>query len=275
MDKNSALVSAQWLFENKDNPRLVILDTSLANPIKGKSTNENKIIPNSIKFDWNKFSDSNIELPHMMLNEAEFMRAAQELGINNNSILVVYDNVGVYSSPRVWWMFRAMGLTSCYVLNGGLPSWLTMDYNYSDAHSKPNRKGDFKANYRPQFFVSLAEVLTAVNDQHTFIIDARSAERFNGKVSEPRAGLRTGHIPNSVNIPFEKVLLGSEMQNNVVLAGIFEQIGNKKSHLIFSCGSGVTACIDALAATIIGYQNISIYDGSWSEWGMNSSCPVA
>ncbi|HTM97446.1 MAG TPA: sulfurtransferase [Pedobacter sp.] len=275
MDKNSALVSAQWLFENKDNPRLVILDTSLANPIKGKSTNENKIIPNSIKFDWNTFSDSNIELPHMMLNEAEFMRATQELGINNNSILVVYDNVGVYSSPRVWWMFRAMGLTSCYVLNGGLPSWLTIDYHYSDAHSKPNRKGDFKANYRPQFFVSLAEVLTAVNDQHTFIIDARSAERFNGKVSEPRAGLRTGHIPNSVNVPFEKVLLGSEMQNNVVLAGIFEQIGNKKSHLIFSCGSGVTACIDALAATIIGYQNISIYDGSWSEWGMNSSCPVA
>ncbi len=275
MDRNSPLVNAQWLFENIDNPSLLILDASLENPVKANTKPNDKFIPGALKFDWVKFCDTTSELPHMMPTEAEFMEAAQALGINSDTVLVIYDNVGVYASPRVWWMFLAMGLTKCYVLNGGLPAWLNEGYEYSSAHAQPSGGGSFKPHYQPQFFVSLAEVRNAVDDEHTLIIDARSVDRFNGKVSEPRKGLRTGHIPNSINIPFENVLLLNEMRSEDQLTKVFENISDKNTRLIFSCGSGVTACIDALAATLIGYRQISIYDGSWSEWGMDSSCPIA
>ncbi|SFH46549.1 sulfurtransferase [Pedobacter insulae] len=268
MHENSPLVNPQWLFENRNNPLLIILDVSLSNPIKSSSAEDDKIIPNALKFDWDKFSSATSDLPHMMPSENEFTAAAQELGINNNSLLVVYDRVGVYSSPRVWWMFRAMGFKNCYVLNGGLPLWLRRGFDYSHIHALPTSKGDFKGVYQSQFFVNFQEVLNALDAPDKIIIDARSAGRFNGSVSEPRQGLRAGHIPNSINIPFEEVLAENEMGTTDKLENIFQKIGPKDSHLIFSCGSGVTACIDALAATLIGFQNISIYDGSWSEWGM-------
>lgn len=275
MDKNSPLVTVKWLFDNKDNPVLIILDASLKSPVKGKLGDENKFIPNALKFDWDKFSDPANELPHMMPPEEQFMVAAQELGINNNSIVVVYDNEGIYSSPRVWWMFKAMGFTNCYVLSGGLPLWLKMGYNYTDTHALPLSNGNFKTSYNPQFFSSLEDIHNALNDKDQFVIDARSADRFYGRVDEPRAGLRRGHMPNATNIPFEKVLVGNEMRSLDQIDRVFEHIGNKNSQLIFSCGSGVTACIDALAATLIGYQNISVYDGSWSEWGGDLTNPIA
>lgn len=267
MNTNLPLVSETWLFENLDNPELIILDASLKNPIKADITIDNKLIPKSLRFDWEKFSDLINPLPHTMPNAVRFTEAAQELGINTTSLLVVYDNVGIYSSPRVWWMFRAMGFENCYILNGGLPGWIKMGYPYVREYDEPKQRGNFQAIYKNSMISNKDEVSKASKDKNKLIIDARSPERFYGKVAEPRAGLRSGHIPNAINIPFETVLFENKIRCKEELEKIFSTIGAKNTSLIFSCGSGVTACIDALAATIIGYQNISIYDGSWSEWG--------
>jgi thiosulfate/3-mercaptopyruvate sulfurtransferase len=273
MELGLPLVTAQWLAKNSDNPKLIIIDASLKSPITAKSSEERKLIPRSLKFDWDQFSDSTTELPHMMPNEDDFTVAAQTLGINNDSLLVVYDAIGIYSSPRVWWMFKAMGFTNCYVLNGGLPAWLAKGYDVDDQHAQPIGTGNFKANDDSRSFCNSSAVLKAIDDKDICIIDARSEERFYGRISEPRVGLNRGHIPNSINIPFEQVLLQHEMKSKEELKQVFENI-SKDSQLIFSCGSGVTACIDALAATLIGYQHISIYDGSWSEWGMDIKNPA-
>jgi thiosulfate/3-mercaptopyruvate sulfurtransferase len=266
MELGFPLVTARWLAENISKPNLIVLDASLKSPIT-------KRIPLSRKFDWDQFSDSAIELPHMMPNELDFTAAAQALGINNDSLLVVYDAIGVYASPRVWWMFKSMGFTNCYVLNGGLPAWLAQGYDFDDQHMQVFSKGNFEANYDPRCFCNATAVQNAIDDQDKYIIDARSEERFYGRVDEPRVGLARGHIPNSINIPFEKVLTQHEMKSKEELQQVFKNI-RKDAELIFSCGSGVTACIDALAATLIGYQYISIYDGSWSEWGMDIKNPA-
>lgn len=258
MDTILPLVSATWLFENMDNPNLILLDVTLKNPVKTEAIIENKVIPNAVRFNWDKLNDL----------------AAQQLGINNDSLLVVYDRMGIYSSPRVWWMFRTMGFKNCYVLDGGLPEWLKMGYKYVVEYDEPKQKGDFIATYTNTSTSSREDVLAALNDKSKHIIDARNADRFYGKVAEPRAGLRSGHIPNSVNIPFEDVLFENKMRTKKELEKIFSVIEDKNAALIFSCGSGITACITALAATLIGYKNISIYDGSWSEWGGDLSCPI-
>ncbi len=267
MNPNQPLVNAAWLFENIDHPSLIILDASLKNPIKAEQTIENKIIPHALKFDWDKFSDLSNPLPHTMPGGTQFSKAAQELGVNEDSLVVVYDRAGLYSSPRVWWMFLAMGFKNCYVLDGGSPEWIKMDYEYATEYNEPRKKGNFSATFIKDLISSKDDVLHASNHKNKLIIDARSEDRFYGKIAEPRAGLKRGHIPNSMNIPFENVLFEHKMRTNVELEEIFCEIEDKSTPLIFSCGSGVTACIDALAASLIGYQNISIYDGSWSEWG--------
>ena len=269
MNTASPIVSAAWLFENRNNPALIILDGSLKNPVKGDLIINHKIIPKAMPFDWDKFSDLNSNLPHMMPSAAKFTQSAQELGINSNSLLVVYDRVGIYSSARVWWMFLAMGFKNCYVLDGGLPEWLKMGYNYSSEYKDLSKKGDFIAKYNHNLISNQNDVFIASSDKNQRIIDARSADRFYGKIAEPRAGLRLGHIPNSINIPFEEVLFEHKLRCRMDLEKLFKNLGDKNTPLTFSCGSGVTACIDALAATVIGYQNLSVYDGSWSEWGMD------
>ncbi len=275
MNAISPLISASWLFKNAAQSELIILDASLKNPIKEGQTLSNKIIPNALKFDWDSFSDITNPLPHTMPNADQFTQSAQQLGINKNSLIVIYDASGIYSSPRVWWMFVAMGFKNCFILDGGLPEWLRLGYPYANGYADAKGNGDFSATFNANLISSKQEVFKAMNKKDKVIIDARSEARFYGKVSEPRAGLRVGHIPSSMNIPFETLLSEEKMRTAAELEEIFSFVENKDTPLIFSCGSGVTACIDALAASIIGFKNISIYDGSWSEWGADSEHPVA
>ncbi|RYG10546.1 MAG: sulfurtransferase [Chitinophagaceae bacterium] len=269
MNSNHPFVSVTWLFENRNLPELIVIDASLKDPVKAEHAVDNKIIPNALQFDWDAFSDLSNPLPHTMPDAAQFTRAAQALGVNTNSLLVVYDKLGIYASPRVWWMFLAMGFKNCYVLDGGLPEWLKMGYNEVKAYAEPHARGNFTATFDEKLISNRHEVLRAANDNKKLIIDARSANRFQGKIAEPRAGVRRGHIPNSINIPFESLLFEHKIRPNEELEKLFSAIHTKNLPLIFSCGSGITACIGALAATLVGYQNISVYDGSWSEWGMN------
>ncbi len=139
---------------------------------------------------------------------------------------------------------------------------------------RQKNKGNFIAKPNPKLFSDKDDILKAIDDENVLIIDVRSRERYLGEVSEPRAGLRKGHIPNSVNIPFEKILNKNKLLENDALENVFEKAAAKDKRLIFSCGSGVSACINALGATVAGYSEISVYDGSWSEWGIPSELPI-
>lgn len=276
MNTLGPLVAVEWLHGNRNNPDLIILDASIKNPIaKQEQQGEKGFIPDSVFFDLeNNFSDLSSPLPHMMPTVEKFSTEARKLGINNKSIIVVYDDAGIYSSARVWWMFRSMGHEQVYVLNGGLPEWRNAGYEVSPGHKLPKGAGDFTARFNADYFSDKSAVLKAINDPDKRIIDARSAERFTGMADEPRPGLRKGHIPNSINIPFQSLLKDNKLLHSESVEKIFEKTATKDKHLIFSCGSGVTACVDALAATVAGYPLISVYDGSWSEWGIPSELPI-
>lgn len=229
-------------------------------------------IPGTLRFDFDhEICDHNTSLPHMMPTPEFFTDEMQKLGINKDSVIVVYDKVGVYSSPRAWWMFRAMGHTQVAVLDGGLPAWVNAGFEtVSQLKEKPEQRGNFVSHPEDGAFVDSTYVINALNNTTDFtVMDARSSNRFHGREEEPREGLRRGHMPNAVNIPFANVLEDGVLKPRSSLRSMFDQYKNKK--MVFSCGSGVTACILALAAEQAGYKDFSVYDGSWSEWGLLSS----
>lgn len=274
-----ALVATDWLHQHLDHKELVLLDSSWHMPNvnrDGKSEWINERIPGALFFDFDReICDRNSKLPHMMPSTADFQQAAQKLGIRQSSILVVYDSLGIFSSPRVWWMFKAMGFENIAVLDGGLPAWKAADFAIESGQpgAQP-APGDFIACYQSALICDASEVLQATQSADHTIIDARPAGRFSGEIPEPRAGVRSGAMPNAKNLPATEILLEQKMKNAYQLALLFEALTPKHKRVIFSCGSGVTACILALGATLAGYKNLSIYDGSWSDWGSREELPV-
>jgi thiosulfate/3-mercaptopyruvate sulfurtransferase len=270
------LVSIQWLAENLNADNLVILDASMK-PIIPLSEDAPQEVPACIqgarRFDFDDhICDKSTGLPHMMPTPEYFTEEMQKLGINKDSAIVVYDKGGVYSSPRAWWMFRAMGHEQVAVLDGGLPAWKNAGFPIGiQAETIAKVRGDFVSHPQEGMFCDSAHVLEALSDPNFAVVDARSEGRFKGTEPEPRAGLRSGHMPNSINLPFAQVVVDGFVLPAAKLDPIFSKLVNKEQNLIFSCGSGVTACVDALATELAGYKNISIYDGSWSEWGLASS----
>jgi thiosulfate/3-mercaptopyruvate sulfurtransferase len=275
---NTSIVSAHWLLENSNLPNLVILDASMPKPgAKSEPPENRQKIKNARFFDIEgTFSDKNSPLPHTLPSPQTFTQEAQKLGINQDSTVVVYDSTGIYSAPRAWFMLKGMGHANAYVLDGGLPAWAQAGGEIVPFLTEENfAKGNFVAHYQAAMFCDSQYVLAAIEDKAQLVIDARSEERFLGKVEEPRAGLRRGHIPNAANIPFTKVQSNNKMLETSELQMLFEQVANKDQTLVFSCGSGVTACVVALGANLAGYTKLKIYDGSWSEWGQPSNLPVS
>lgn len=266
----NSLVSVRWLNENLHAENLIILDAGMKPVGNIAAAQTIAYIPGSLRFDFdNDIREKNTPLPHMMPTPEFFTEEMQKLGIHKDSAIVAYDNVGVYASPRAWWMFRAMGHDNVAVLDGGLPAWIQAGYETTQTLSTPTQRGDFASNPRPGLFVDSQTVVNALNDSAFSVLDARSAGRFTGREPEPRAGLRGGHMPGAVNMPFSETQINGAMKSPALLREMFAQYRNKK--LIFSCGSGVTACILALAAEQAGLRNLAVYDGSWTEWGREDS----
>jgi len=263
MDK--PIVSSQWLFENLNNPDLIILNTSLK-AITDEKINSNEKIKNARYFNLkNNFSDKSFNLPNTLPNAAQFELECQKLGINQSSIIVVYDSLGIYSSPRAWWMFKTMGHQQVFVLNGGLPDWIKNNYPTEEVLPQQFKIGNFKTQLNSESIKNYDFIKSNLNNKNEIIIDARSSGRFNGTTPEPREGLKSGSIPNSLNIPFGNVLENGKYKSKEELTKIFSKINPENKNLIYSCGSGLTACIILLAGELVLTNKTAIYDGSWTE----------
>lgn len=265
---SNTIVSCQWLFDHLNSKDIVILDASpKSNKSNIQSNNGAVYIPNARYFDLAKdFSDVDAEFPNNFPSEAEFNKNCQSLGINNDSIIVVYDNLGIYSSPRVWWMFQTMGHDNVFVLDGGLPEWLKNEFPVSNSMNDTYSKGNFNGYKRNTSIKDFHFMKTYALICTVQVIDARSKGRFDGNAPEPREGINSGSIPYSINIPFQEVLNNGTLKSKGELEEIFSIVLENKRPKVFTCGSGLTACIILLAAQHIGIQELNVYDGSWTEW---------
>ncbi|PVX44829.1 thiosulfate/3-mercaptopyruvate sulfurtransferase [Flavobacterium sp. 103] len=260
------IVSTAWLQEHLNDSNLIILEARLdQNQSNLENQNPDLQVKGARLFDIkNNFSDTSNPLPNTFPSEEKFTAESQKLGINSNSTIVVYDTLGIYSSPRAWWMFKAMGHSNVFVLDGGLPEWIKEGFPTEKQQQTTYAKGNFEAKFQPELIKNKEQILENITTKKAVLMDARSADRFHATHEEPRAGLRSGHIPGSINIPFTELQQDGKYKSTEELKEILKL---NDQPLLFTCGSGITACIVLLACELISDNPKAVYDGSWTEWG--------
>lgn len=261
------LVCVEWLHQHLHQEKLIVLDASTA-PVT------NNLIAGSLRFDFQtQVCDQQSLLPNMMPPLPQFKQQLQEMGIEQDSSIVVYDNKGIYSSARAWWMLKSVGLNHVAVLNGGLPAWHHAGYETASDYAMAVHTTKLDILGYTDRFNTQAEVAQCLATGTHHVLDARSSSRFNGEEVESRPGLRAGHISGSVNLPYADIVKQGHLLPVEHLATVLQPFKNRP--IIFTCGSGVTACILALAATLCDMENLTVYDGSWTEWGASSDGKTA
>ncbi|SEB49203.1 thiosulfate/3-mercaptopyruvate sulfurtransferase [Tenacibaculum sp. MAR_2009_124] len=272
----SPLVVTSWLNHHLYAENLVVLNGTIKKVGGNIESNiEEKQIPNAIFFDIKKnFSDTSSEFPSTIPSAQQFQEEARKIGINQDSCIVVYDNLGIYSAARVWWLFKTFGFDNVAVLDGGFPAWQIDGFPVENEVSHSRVIGDFKSDYQANNIRFTNDVLDSIAHKKNYILDARSAGRFNATQPEPRIDLKGGHIPTSLSLPYTQLLVEGKMKTEEELEDIFRSKLKKEKPLVFTCGSGITACILALGANIVGITNVSVYDGSWTEWASTPNLPI-
>jgi thiosulfate/3-mercaptopyruvate sulfurtransferase len=278
-DDPKTLVSTDWLAAHLKDPDLRILDASWHMPDSGRDARaeyEAAHIPGARFFDIDEIADLRSELPHMVPPVEKFIARMRAMGVGDGHQVVVYDSVGIFSAPRVWWLFRLMGKTDVAVLDGGLPKWQAEGRPVEDM-PPVLRDRHITVQRQAHLIKDVTQVAAASKLGDHEIVDARSPGRFRGEEPEPREGLRAGHIPGSKNVHFRELLNeDGTMKPPEKLRAAFEAAGVDLSKpVITTCGSGVTAAILSLALQRIGHERHAVYDGSWSEWGMYDDLKVA
>ena len=276
MDKH--FVSTDWLADHVGDPNLVILDGSWHMPASARNPRAEYLeahLPGAVFFDIDVIADPTTDLPHMLPAPAEFSRMVGDLGISETMTIIVYDQLGLATAPRVWWTFKVMGAPNVLMLAGGSPKWR--------AEGRPMEAGEvqrppqsFAVNLNPSRLADFGTVAARSRDREAQILDARPAPRFNGEVPEPRPGLRGGHIPGSINVPASLLTEGGTMRSPDELRRIFaERRVDLSRPIITTCGSGITASALALALEVAGAPDVAVYDGSWTEWGAHPDALIA
>jgi thiosulfate/3-mercaptopyruvate sulfurtransferase len=272
------MISTDWLAERLGSPGLIVIDATWFMPgtaRDARAEHAERHIPGAVFFDVDEISDHANPLPHMLPDPAEFAVHARRLGVEPDSQVVVYDSQGLFSAPRVWWMFRVMGHDQVAVLDGGLPKWIAEDHPVEQGWPQ-NPHGEFKSHFDAGLVRDLASVLDVVETHAEQIVDARAAARFFGQAPEPRAGLRSGHMPGALSLPSSEVVTAEGMlAPRAALEALFIKAGvDLDRPVLTSCGSGISAAILSLALARLGRWRTPVYDGSWTEWGSLADTPV-
>ena len=269
------VVDCQWLHEHFASVK--VLDAGIVKPGLPEPYKAEAVIPGALRFDISHaLSAADSDLPNSCCSAAQFQAEMRQLGINNEDVLVAYDDKGMFSAARAWYMLKAMGHKRVYVLDGGLPAWQRCGFDVTQSYAQATAVGNFTANSNVVGFVDKQAVIENLASEKATVLDARGASRFAGIGDEPRKDMRSGHIPKSLNLPYTELLDEQGLfKPKAELSKLFAaRVAELSQPLIFSCGSGVTACILALVAHELGYQQVSVYDGSWSEWGSDPNVAV-
>jgi len=264
------LVSTQWLADHLNTPDLAVINAWMP-PVThpdAPPVYPHAHVPGAVFFDVNDICDKNSDLPHMLPAPHAFSSAMRKLGIGDGQTIVVYDDFGFYSAPRVWWTLRTMGAESVYVLDGGFPKWRAENRPVTDDETR-KLQSHFSSRLNHGAVADLAQMRSTIASSSRQVVDARSSDRFAGTAPEPRAGLRAGHMPGAHNLPFTHLINESGVfRSREELAQLFQEAGvDPQKPVTTTCGSGVTAAILTLALTILGARDLALYDGSWVEWG--------
>ena len=275
---NGSLVSTDWLAAHLGEPDVAIIDATWFLPDAGrdaKAEYAKSHIPGAAFFGIDEISDHESDLPHMLSSPAEFAVAVRRLGVSRGSQVVIYDAHGLFSAPRAWWNFRVMGHAASFVLDGGLAKWIAEGRPVETGWVTPAH-GDFKAHFDQRLVRNLEAVRQALASGNAQIVDARSAARFTGASPEPRAGVRSGHMPGALNLPYAALVTSDgTLSEPDQLRAAFQRAGVDLARpIVTTCGSGITASLLALALARIGRPDVAVYDGSWSEWGARADTAV-
>lgn len=266
------LIKPESLARAMATERVVILDCSWHMPAEKRDPEAEFMaahIPGAQRFDYDgEVARQDTDLPHMMPPAELFESVVRARGIDHDTLVVCYDSTGIFAAPRAWWMFCVMGHDRVAVLDGGLPDWQAAGHPVETGPGTRQRKGGFLARPQADWLRNAAQVKAALDQPDIAVVDARPATRFRGEAPEPRPGLRSGAMPNAVNLPFEELIANGRMKPAAELDRQLSLAGaTPDKALVATCGSGVTAAIIALAAAVAQRNSIAIYDGSWAEWG--------
>lgn len=273
------LVSTEWLAGQLGQPGLVVFDATKYLPNEPKDGRQEFLrchIPGARYFDIDQIADPDTDLPHMVPSPGRFAKLMSELGVSNASRVVFYDQKGLASAARGWWLMGLFGHDGAAVLDGGLPKWLSEHRPTGSGASPAPAPGAFRPDFRAARLRGVGDMLANVGTRSELVLDARAAGRFTGATPEPRPGMRSGHMPDSASLPYTDLLnLDGTFRSPEELRARFQAAGADGTRpVVTSCGSGVTACILTLGLRLAGLPEGAVYDGSWTEWGGRADTPV-